>query len=56
MPPSYVDPELLSRLTAIGIHARQPMEGSISGLHRSPLHGLSPEFADYRSYTPGDDL
>lgn len=53
---SYIDPELLSRLTAIGIKARQPMEGSISGLHRSPLHGLSPEFADYRSYTPGDDL
>ena len=53
---SYLDPELLSRLTAIGVKARQPMEGSISGLHRSPLHGLSPEFADYRSYTPGDDL
>lgn len=53
---SYIDPELLSQLTAIGIRARQPMEGAISGLHRSPLHGLSPEFADYRSYTPGDDL
>lgn len=53
---SYIDPELLSHLTAIGVKARQPMEGSISGLHRSPLHGLSPEFADYRSYTPGDDL
>ena len=53
---SYLDPELMSRLTAIGVKARQPMEGSISGLHRSPLHGLSPEFADYRSYTPGDDL
>lgn len=56
MPRSYIDPELLSRLTAIGVKARQAMEGSISGLHRSPLHGLSPEFADYRSYTPGDDL
>ena len=32
------------------------MEGPVSGHHRSPLHGLSPEFVDYRSYTPGDDL
>ena len=28
----------------------------MSGLHRSPLHGVSVEFADYREYTPGDDL
>lgn len=28
----------------------------MSGSHRSPLHGESPEFADYRGYTPGDDL
>src|SRR5436305_3590966 len=32
------------------------MEGTISGLHRSPLHGVSVEFADYREYSPGDDL
>ena len=27
----------------------------MAGQHRSPLQGLSPEFVDYRNYTPGDD-
>ncbi len=39
-----------------GSGPRSWSRGSISGLHRSPLHGLSVEFADYREYTPGDDL
>ncbi len=52
----YLNPEVVGRITGIGFKTRQPVEGSIAGLHRSPLHGLSPEFADYRSYTPGDDL
>ncbi|QDV50944.1 DUF58 domain-containing protein [Gimesia fumaroli] len=52
----YLNPEIVGRIAGIGFKARQPVEGSIAGLHRSPLHGLSPEFADYRSYTPGDDL
>lgn len=53
---TYLNPEIAGSLAGIGFKARQPVEGSIAGLHRSPLHGLSPEFADYRSYTPGDDL
>jgi uncharacterized protein (DUF58 family) len=53
---AYLRPDIIGRLTGIGLRAAQPMEGTISGLHRSPLHGHSPEFADYRSYTPGDDL
>ena len=28
----------------------------MSGLHRSPYHGFSVEFTDYREYSPGDDL
>ena len=52
----YFNPELLARLTRLGFKARKLVEGSISGLHRSPLHGLSVEFADYREYAPGDDL
>lgn len=52
----YLNPEIISRIAGIGFKTKQPVEGSIAGLHRSPLHGLSPEFADYRSYTPGDDL
>lgn len=53
---AYLNPDVIGRLAAIGFRAGQPKEGSVSGLHRSPLHGHSPEFADYRSYTPGDDL
>lgn len=32
------------------------VEGLWSGLHRSPYHGFSVEFSEYRQYTPGDDL
>ncbi len=52
----YLQPDVLSRITRLGLRATRVVEGSISGLHRSPLHGVSPEFADHREYTPGDDL
>ena len=32
------------------------VEGSITGLHRSPFHGSSVEFAEHREYVPGDDI
>jgi len=32
------------------------VEGYVSGLHRSPYHGFSIEFAEHREYAPGDDL
>ncbi len=32
------------------------VDGFVAGLHRSPDFGFSPEFAEYRAYTPGDDL
>ncbi len=38
------------------LHARQPMLGSVSGRHSSPIRGSSLEFAEYRKYVPGDDL
>ncbi|MEZ6145622.1 MAG: DUF58 domain-containing protein [Planctomycetaceae bacterium] len=53
---NYINPDIIGRLAGIGFKANQPVEGTIAGQHRSPLHGLSPEFADYRAYTPGDDL
>src|SRR5438045_9749768 len=52
----YLDPAVLSRITRLGLRAQKVVEGAISGLHRSPLHGVSVEFADYREYSPGDDL
>jgi uncharacterized protein (DUF58 family) len=36
--------------------ARTVVDGFVAGLHRSPDFGFSQEFAEYRSYTPGDDL
>jgi uncharacterized protein (DUF58 family) len=38
------------------LYSRQAMEGSVSGLHKSPHRGSSVEFAEYRQYVPGDDL
>ncbi|MFO1500870.1 MAG: DUF58 domain-containing protein [Verrucomicrobiota bacterium] len=36
--------------------ARFPMEGNVSGHHKSPHRGSSVEFAEYRNYVPGDDI
>ena len=52
----YLRPELIAQITGLGLRANRVIEGSIAGLHRSPLHGLSPEFTEYREYTAGDDL
>jgi uncharacterized protein (DUF58 family) len=52
----FLDPAVLARIVNLGLHAQRVMQGTISGLHRSPLHGVSVEFADYREYSPGDDL
>lgn len=51
----------MSNLELVGIknlelRARVIVEGFMAGLHRSPYHGFSVEFTDYRQYTPGDDL
>jgi uncharacterized protein (DUF58 family) len=51
----FVDAKVLARLSGLGLHARLPMLGSVSGHHRSPIRGSSLEFAEYRKYVPGDD-
>lgn len=53
---SFLDNRVLSRLLGLPLNARQAMLGSVSGRHRSPVRGSSVEFAQYRSYVPGDDL
>ena len=50
------DPKVLSAVSRLEIHAREVMEGFISGLHKSPYHGFSVEFAQHREYTPGDEI
>ncbi len=54
--PTYSDPEVLSQVAGLTLRARRVVEGTISGLHRSPFHGFNVEFAEYREYSPGDDL
>ena len=50
----FLDPELVSRLRNMELRARLVVEGFLQGLHRSPYHGFSVEFAEYRQYIPGD--
>jgi len=55
-PASYLDPAALMRIKNLELRARLVVEGFLSGMHRSPYHGFSVEFTEYRQYTPGDDL
>lgn len=52
----YLDPKTLSKASRLEMRARLVVEGYISGMHRSPYHGFSVEFAQHREYAPGDDL
>lgn len=49
-------PEVLNRIAGLELKARHIVEGYVSGLHRSPFHGFSVEFAEHREYVPGDDI
>lgn len=53
-PSKYLPPEFADRLRGLGVTVRHPVEGGLQGQHRSPHHGSSVEFADYREYTRGD--
>ena len=52
---SFVDPKVLMSIRSLELRARVVVDGFWSGLHRSPYHGFSVEFTEYRQYTPGDD-
>src|SRR5213592_676614 len=54
--PSALDPSLLAAIDDLELVARLVVEGAMTGPHRSPFHGYSAEFSQYRSYRPGDDL
>jgi uncharacterized protein (DUF58 family) len=53
---SYIDPAALMRIKNLELRAKLVVDGFLSGLHRSPYHGFSVEFTEYRQYSPGDDL
>ena len=50
-----IDPAALMTIRSLELRARAVVEGFWSGLHRSPYHGFSVEFTEYRQYSPGDD-
>jgi uncharacterized protein (DUF58 family) len=56
MPPAYLNPEVLARAEALGLQARQVVEGLRVGDHKSPYKGFSVEFVQHREYVPGDDI
>src|ERR1041385_8788312 len=52
---SLIDPKALMSIRNLEMRARVVVEGFWTGIHRSPYHGFSVEFTEYRQYTPGDD-
>lgn len=48
------DIEQFSQFDNLGLIAREVVEGFITGLHRSPFHGFSVEFAEHRLYNQGE--
>jgi len=52
----FLDPAVLESISSLDLLAKTVVDGFVAGLHRSPDFGFSQEFAEYRAYTPGDDL
>lgn len=50
-----LSPAFLSTIMGLRLRAAAVLEGTLAGLHRSPFHGYSSEFAQYKGYVPGDD-
>lgn len=55
-PIKYLDPMVVSKLKHIEIKAKMIVEGFITGMHKSPYHGFSVEFAEHRPYNAGESL
>lgn len=55
-PAAQIDPLAVMRIKNLQLRAKAVVEGFYNGLHRSPFHGFSVEFSEYRPYTTGDDL
>ena len=51
----YIDPRTLMKIRSLELRAQVVVQGFWNGLHRSPYHGFSVEFTEYRQYVPGDD-
>ena len=49
-----IDKDRLQQFNSLEFLARQVVEGFITGLHKSPFHGFSVEFAEHRLYNQGE--
>jgi uncharacterized protein (DUF58 family) len=49
-----IDNSEIQALSQLEFKARQVVEGFLAGLHKSPFHGFSVEFAEHRTYNPGE--
>ncbi len=56
MTDTLLSPETIGSLGRLDLIARLVVEGFLMGLHRSPYHGFSAEFAEYRQYIPGEPV
>ena len=54
--PELLDPKTLARMASLQLRVQSVVEGTLSGLHSSPHHGSSNEFAEHKEYSPGDDI
>jgi len=54
-PGGMIDPSALMKIKSMELRAKAVVEGFWKGIHRSPYHGFSAEFTEYRQYTRGDD-
>jgi uncharacterized protein (DUF58 family) len=52
----YLEPLTLAKVRGLELQARLLVEGYLAGMHKSPYHGFSVEFAQHREYVPGDDI
>jgi len=52
----YLNPQTLASIEGLDLQARMVVEGYVAGMHPSPYHGFSVEFAEHREYVPGDDI
>lgn len=50
-----IDPATLMQIRSLELRARHVVQGFMAGLNRSPYHGFSVEFTEYRPYVQGDD-
>jgi len=53
---ALLDPAVLAKLGTLRLRVRAVTEGVLTGLHRSPHHGQSIEFAEHKEYAPGDEI